>query len=109
MVNLFGATVLLSTEQQPGGLASYMPIAYILFFGALMYFMIFRPQKKREAKAKELMASLQTGMKVTTVSGVVGKIINVKDDIVTIETSIERTQLDVRKWAVKDVEKADES
>ena len=92
-------------EAAGGGMSLLVPIGYIVFFGVLMYFMAFRPQKKRDAKAKELMASLQVGLKVTTVSGVVGKIINVKDDIVTIETSIERTQIDVKKWGIKEVEK----
>ncbi|MCL2163871.1 MAG: preprotein translocase subunit YajC [Oscillospiraceae bacterium] len=80
-------------------------IGYIVFFGAIMYFLLYRPQKKREAKARELIASLQVGMKVTTTGGIVGKIINIKDDIITIETSIERTQIEVQKWAIKDVEK----
>ena len=109
MAELLKFPVLLEPVEPTGGLSSYVPLLYILFFGVLMYFMIFRPQKKREAKAKELMASLQVGMKVTTVSGVVGKIINVKDDIVTIETSIERTQLDVRRWAIKDVDRPEEA
>ena len=80
-------------------------VGYIVFFGAVMYFLLYRPQKKREAKARELIASLQVGMKVTTTGGMVGKIINIKDDIITIETSIERTQIEVQKWAIKDVEK----
>ena len=105
MVSFFRVPVLLEAAETGGGLSMLMPIGYIVFFGALMYLMVYRPQKKRDAKAKELMASLQVGMKVTTVSGVVGKVINVKDDIVTVETSIERTQLDVKKWAIKEVEK----
>jgi preprotein translocase subunit YajC len=91
---------------EAGGMNSMITlVGYVAFFGVIMYFMLYRPQKKRDAKAKELMSSLQVGMKVTTVSGVVGKIINIKDDVVTIETSIERTQLDILKWAIKDVEK----
>ena len=93
-------------EQPQGGMASWLPmIGYLLFFGVLMYFMVFLPQKRKDKKARELMESLQNGMKVTTTCGVIGKIINIKDDIITIETSIERTQIDFLRTAIHSVEK----
>ena len=92
-----------------GGNSTLITIGYVVFFAALMYFMMYRPQKKKEAKAKEMIASLKVGTKVTTVSGVVGRIINIKDDVITIETSIERTQLDIKNWAIRDVEKTVEA
>ena len=78
-------------------------IAYIIFFVVIMYFMIFLPQKKRDKKAKEMVSSLQVGGNVITIGGVVGKIINIKDDELTIETSIERSQVVIKKWAVKEI------
>ena len=109
MESLFGkgwtgfAPVFLAEQAAPEGLAAYLPmLGTLVFFGLLMYFMVFLPQKKKDKKAKELMESLQTGMKVTTQSGVVGKIVNVKDDIVTIETGVERTQIDYLKAAILD-------
>jgi preprotein translocase subunit YajC len=80
-------------------------LIYLVFFVGLMYFMIFLPQKKRDKKAKEMLTALQVGNNVTTIGGIMGKIINIKDDEVVIETSIEKTQVVVKKWAVKDVEK----
>lgn len=80
-------------------------IIYLLFFVALMYFMIFLPQKKREKKTREMLSALQVGSIITSIGGLKGKIINIKDDEVTIETSIERTQVVLKKWAVKDIER----
>lgn len=79
-----------------------LPMA--LIFG-LMYLMLIRPQKKKEKKTQELLNSLQVGWAVTTIGGITGKIINIKDDEVTIESGVERTKILVKRWAVKDVVK----
>lgn len=80
-------------------------VIWVAFFGVMMYLLIFLPQKKRDKKAKELVSSLQVGYKVTTIGGVHGKIVNIKDNELTIETSVEKTQIVFKSWAVKDVEK----
>ena len=82
-----------------------MLIGYVVFFGALMYFMIFLPQRKRDKKAKELMSALQVGNMVVSIGGISGKVINLKDDEVTVETSVEKTQVVFKKWAIKEVQK----
>ncbi|MDR1059901.1 MAG: preprotein translocase subunit YajC [Clostridiales bacterium] len=88
------------------GAASILPlIGYIAVFGVFAYLVIYRPQKKKEKKARELVDSVQVGNRITTHGGVVGKVINIKDDMVTIETSVERTQVEVKKWAIRDVDK----
>lgn len=84
-------------------------IVYIVFFIAIMYFLIFLPQKKREKKAKEMLNSLQEGSTITTIGGISGRVINIKDDDVTIESGIERTKILIKRWAVKDIEKATEA
>ena len=73
-----------------------------LVFG-LMYVMLIRPQKKKEKKTKELLNSLQVGWSVTTIGGICGKIVNIKDDELTIESGIERSKILIKRWAVKDV------
>ena len=79
-------------------------LGYLAFFGVVMYFLVFRPQKKKDKQARELMNSLQVGSVVVAHCGIIGKIVNLKDDVVTIETSIERSQLDMKKWAIKDIQ-----
>ncbi len=73
-----------------------------LVFG-LMYVMLIRPQKKKEKKTKELLNSLQVGWSVTTIGGICGKIVNIKDDELTIESGVERSKILIKRWAVKDV------
>ncbi len=76
----------------------------VLVFG-LMYVMLILPQKRKEKKTKELLNSLQVGWDVTSIGGICGKIVNIKDDEITIETSVEKTKIVVKRWAVKDVVK----
>jgi len=68
-----------------------------------MYFILILPQKRREKKTREMLDSLKVGDKIVTIGGIDGKIINIKDDEVTIETSVEKTQIVFKKWAVKEV------
>ncbi len=79
-----------------------LPMA--LVFG-LMYLMLILPQKKKEKKTKAMLDSLQVGWKVTTIGGIVGKIINIKDDEIYVESGVEKSKILVKRWAVKDVEK----
>jgi len=79
----------------------FFTIAMIVVF----YLLMFLPQKKKQKKAKEMMDSLKEGERIVTIGGVLGKIINIKDEEVTIETSVERTQIVVYKWAVREVVK----
>ena len=92
-------------EQVPTGMPLLYLVMYIAFFVGVMYLLVFRPQKKREKKAREMVESLKVGDKVTTIGGVYGKIVNIKDDEVTIETSVEKTKLVFKNWAVKEVDK----
>ena len=83
-------------------LASLLPLL-ILF--ALMYLLMIRPQKKREKQITDMRNSLQVGDIITTNGGIVGKIVNIKDDEVTIESGIENTKLLFKNWAVRGVER----
>lgn len=79
-------------------------IPMALVFG-LMYVMLILPQKRKEKKTKELLNSLQVGWNVTTIGGIYGKIVNIKDDEITVESSVEKTKVVVKRWAIKDVAK----
>lgn len=56
-----------------------------------------------------MLSELKSGDIICTIGGLVGKIVNVKDDDITIETSIERTKITMKKWAVRNVETIEES
>lgn len=77
---------------------------YALLFGA-MYFILIRPQRKRQKKEDELRNSVILGDNITTIGGVTGRVVQIKDDEITIESSIDRTLLTFKKWAIRDVQK----
>ncbi len=86
-----------------------MTLGYLAFFILIMYLMIFLPQKKRDKKAKAMLDALQVGNSIITIGGVSGKVVNIKDDEVTVETGVERAKVDFKKWAIKEVIKPIES
>ncbi|MDE7245385.1 MAG: preprotein translocase subunit YajC [Oscillospiraceae bacterium] len=67
---------------------------------AFMYFMIWRPESKRKKEAEAMRSSLKKGDQVTTIGGIVGKIVQVTDDNIIIETSEDRVRMEMTKWAV---------
>lgn len=81
-------------------ISQFFPIALMIL---VFYLIIFMPQRKREKKTKQMLASLQVGNGVTTIGGITGKIINIKDDELTIESGVEKTKIKIKRWAVKEV------
>ena len=80
-------------------------LIYVAVFVLIGYFLIFRPQKKRKKEEEEMRASLTLGSEVTTIGGITGKVVSIKDDNITIETSLDRTLFEVKNWAIRDIKK----
>ena len=81
-------------------------VATIVMMVALVgifYWTTIMPQKKREKKLQELQGALKIGDEILTFSGIYGKIINVNNEVVTIEASAEKTKLNIAKWSIKEV------
>ena len=83
------------------GMGSYGTIIWLVIMVALFYFMLFRPQKKKEKADRQLRASLQPGDTIVTIGGFTGRILTIKDDEVTFETGAAKTRLTVKKWAIQ--------
>ena len=79
--------------------ASSSIIMIVLMFG-LLYFMMIRPEKKRKQQAQQMRDGLKKGDTITTIGGIVGKIVMVKPDTIVIETSDDRVRMELTKWAV---------
>ena len=79
-----------------------MIIMLVLMF-AIMYFMMIRPENKRKKKAQEMRDSLKKGDVITSIGGIVGKIVHVNKDTIIIETSEDRVRMELTKWAVSSV------
>ena len=95
-----------------GGSGSSIWFTLILIVGmiAVMYFFVMRPQKKQEKETQNMRDSLQVGDEITTIGGIIGKIISIKEETVMIETGHDRTKIRILKSAVSRVDvKAEDS
>ncbi len=71
---------------------------------AVFYFFMYRPQKKQEKESSDMRNNLQVGDEITTIGGIIGKIVSIKDETVTIETSNERNKIRILRTAVRQVD-----
>jgi len=89
-------------DQTQSLIGFFLPL--VLMFG-LMYVIIILPQRRREKKNREMLNSVQVGNNIITIGGIMGKVVNIKDDEVTLESGVEKTKVKIKKWAIKEVEK----
>lgn len=78
----------------------FSPIIMSLVFLGIFYFLLIRPQQKKNKQIQEMRNNLKTGDYITTIGGIHGKIINLKDDVLTIEVGADKVRLQISKWAV---------
>ena len=67
---------------------------------AIFYFMLIRPENKRKKEAEQMRSSLKTGDKITTIGGIVGTVVDVKEDKFVIETGADQVRIEFAKWAL---------
>ena len=78
-------------------------IPFILIFVA-MYFLMIRPQKKRQKEEQQMRNNVRVGDMITTIGGICGRVINIKEDELVIETGADRSKMTIRKWALQTVD-----
>lgn len=78
-------------------------ILMLIVMVAIMYFLMIRPENKRKKKAQEMRDSLKKGDVITSIGGIVGRIVSVSKDTIVIETSDDRVRMELTKWAVSSV------
>ena len=71
---------------------------------AIFYFFMYRPQKKQEKESNDMRNNLKVGDEITTIGGIIGKIVSIKDETVLIETSNERNKIRILRTAVSKVD-----
>ena len=95
---------LTSTADATGGLTSTLLMMVIMF--GIMYFMLIRPENKCKKEAEEMRASIRNGDQITTIGGIVGTVVNVKENKIVIETGADQVRIELEKWAVSTNETA---
>ena len=75
-------------------------IIMIVLMFALLYFMLIRPEKKRKQQAQQMRDGLKKGDTITTIGGIIGKVVSIDKDTFVIETSEDRVRVQFAKWAL---------
>ena len=81
-----------------------LSIGLLVVFAVAFYFLFIRPQKKQDREVAKMRDSLVVGDEVTTIGGIIGKIVSIKEETITIETSHDRTKIRFLKSAVRCVD-----
>ena len=95
-----------STEatQSSGFLGMLPTILMIVAMIAIFYFLLYRPQKKQERETAQMRNSLEVGDEITTIGGIIGEVVSIKGETVTIETGKERSKIRIHRSAVKSID-----
>lgn len=80
--------------------SSYGMIIMMVGLFALMYFLMIRPQKKKQKEEQSMRDNIQIGDEITTIGGIMGRVVTVKDDSLIIETGADRNKMKIARWAV---------
>lgn len=79
---------------------SFAPIIILVLFLAIFYFLMIRPENKRKKAAEEMRSKMAVGDNITTIGGLVGKVVHVDDKYVVFETGEDRVRIKIQKSAV---------
>ena len=91
-------------ESMPGAgdyltmIANFAPIVILI---VLFYFLLIRPQRKRDKAERDMRNSIEVGDEISTIGGFIGRVVSIKDDVLVIETSNDRTKLKIYRWAIR--------
>ena len=95
-----------TAEMSTGAMIIYYAVQFlpmILIF-VIFYFMLIRPQRKKDKEAKQMLDNLKVGDRICTIGGIYGTIVRIKDQVLTIEVGEQKTQMMIARWAVRTVE-----
>lgn len=82
-------------------LVQFGPIVLIV---VLMYFIMIRPQRKKQKEEQKMRNNMRVGDEITTIGGICGRVLNIKEDSLVIETGADRNKMTIKKWAIQTVD-----
>ena len=90
-------------QQSPGQI--WMVLGMYALLALAIYFFIFRPNKKKKKAEEEMKNSLEIGDDITTIGGIMGRVVSIKDDdSLVIETASDRSRIRIKKWAISSID-----
>ena len=92
------------TASATTGMAS--PIVMMVLMLVIFYFMLIRPENKRKKEAEQMRAAVKKGDKIVTIGGIVGVVVDVKENKIVMETGADQVRIEFEKWAISTTETA---
>ena len=95
-----------ATEMSAGAtfIAYAVQLVPMILIFVVFYFVLIRPQRKKDKEAKAMLDNLKVGDRICTIGGIYGTIVKIKDDVLTVEVGEQKTQLVFARWAIRNVE-----
>ena len=84
-----------------GGIMGFLPLILII---VVFYFLLIRPQNKKNKQVATMRSSIKRGDMVTTIGGFIGRVVRIKDDVITIEVGSDKTKLDLQRWGISKID-----
>ena len=91
-----------SAATQDGGIITLI-LPMVLMF-AVFYFLLIRPQRKKDKKVKDMLSALKVGDRISTIGGIYGTILAIKDDTIELNVGKDNVKLIMARWAIRQVE-----
>jgi preprotein translocase subunit YajC len=82
---------------------SLLPLVLMI---VVFYFILIRPQRKKDKQVKAMLAALKPGDRICTIGGIYGTITSIKDDTITVAVGVQKVPLVFARWAIRSVEDA---
>lgn len=94
-----------ATDTSSSGSMMITIVMLVLMVG-IFYFMLIRPENKRKKEAEQMRSNMKVGDKITTIGGIVGTVVSIKEDKFVVETSADQVRIEFAKWALSTNETA---
>ena len=101
LFNLFGSGAAAGGEGAAAGGNPGMSLILMVGVFVVMYFLMIRPQKKKQKEEQQMRDSIQIGDEITTIGGIMGRVVTVKEDSIVIETGADRVKMKFQRWAIQ--------
>lgn len=90
-----------SAAAAPGGAMAFVQFLPLVLIFVIFYFMLIRPQKKRDKEIAAMRNALEVGDEIVTAGGIIGTVVVIKEDNLVIETGSDRSKIRIARWAVQ--------
>ena len=90
-----------NAEGTSGGFSILLTVAYFVIILGALYFLMIRPQRKKQKEEKQMRENLQVGDEIITIGGIHGRVISIKEDELVVESKSDHSKLTFSRWALQ--------